>query len=220
MLNYTNTRYSFYISNILKTKKPINIKKLKKIKQILKKYYINVNTFTKQKQLNVRTLQNNNSNKLIAINIKLNTGNKINIPNHNFFFKNDLIKTNYYNMYTYYNKHTHNAYLVKNYILNNFFNTDMSNKTFYFVNKIKFFLNQKLVKQNILIQYNNIYVKKNYTNYDKFFKHIINYKSLIFLCKTLNTYAHYKSPNNGIFYKYNIFMRKFVNSNLLILLLI
>jgi len=86
-----------------------------------------------------------------------------------------------------------------------------------FTNKIKFFLNQRLVKQPVLLLYSSASNRNTYANYLKIFKGLLqkkNNNSLLFF-KSILFQIYPKYGTQSYFFRHTVFIRKFVNNRYL-----
>lgn len=223
MLNIYLNKFNYYNNLNIKIKTPHHNKKIiKKIKIFYKKLKINI-YFLKKQKINIYKIFFNKKYKFLAnFNVINNNKTKTGIlfKNNFFSFKSDLILKNYYDYYNFYNKIDFLNLNFKYYWLINIFCFVKKTNVFFFVNKIKFFINQRLVKQSILIHYTNI-KKIKYSNYINLFKYNLNKNNnLVFFFKLNNFYYENNLLTENYFFKYNVFLKKFINKNNLILMLI
>ena len=83
---------------------------------------------------------------------------------------------------------------------------------YYFTNRIKFFSNQRLVKQHILVMYNTTSKENTYTNNLKFFRGLVQKKQLntLFFFKASLFQLHLKFKKKSYFFRHQNFLKKFV----------
>lgn len=135
------------------------------------------------------------------------------------YFKSDYIKSRHYDFYTLLISNFHFFYFknFRYYWLSAFFKPFIKTRFFWFTNYIKFFKNQRLVKQPVLVMYNITNKNNTYSNYLRYFKSFVfkkNNNSLFFLRSVLfQIYPKFNSKS--YFFRHNIYIRRFVNTNYL-----
>lgn len=211
MFNNNINRYNYYILNFFK-RIQISLKKkqIQKIKKQFKKTSINAFYVSKQKPIKIKHNKNKTNKNAMYLNFFF--------TNINFFFKNKNTSNTYieYVFYIFKNKLINNI-INKYHWFESFFLYSTKVPFYFFVNKIKYFSSQRLVKQNILIMYVPSNNKNTYSNRFIITKHTLNYKNNIFFFnKIFNTYTN----NNNIisFHKYNLFLKQFITNTILLIL--
>lgn len=100
------------------------------------------------------------------------------------------------------------------YWLSVFFSPSIKTRFFYFTNKIKFFSNQRLVRQSVLFSYNTTNKNNLYSNYMRIFKGLVIKRNLnsLFFFQSVIFQIYPKLNKRSYFYRYNNYVRKFTTS--------
>lgn len=98
-----------------------------------------------------------------------------------------------------------------------FLHPEIKTRCYYFTNRIKFFVNQRLVKQHVLVMYNTTSKENTYNNNLKFFKGLIQKKNLntLFFFKSSIFQLHLKFNKKSYFFRHQNFLKKFVTDTYL-----
>lgn len=105
----------------------------------------------------------------------------------------------------------------KYYWLTAFLAPNIKTRFFYFTNRIKFFTNQRLVKQSVLILYNATDKNNTYSNNSRFFKSLLFKKKIntLFLFKSVIFQLYPKFGKRSYFLRHHNFIKKFVTNTYL-----
>lgn len=138
-------------------------------------------------------------------------------------YKKDFSKESHFEFLEFFLKHFSHIQLqnFKYYWLSDFLTPSVRTRFYYYTNNIKYFSNQRLVKQPILISYSSSNKYNSYSNYVKIFKGLIQKKNLnsLFFFKTVFYYIYPRYETNFFFFKYSNFLKKYINSKYLKLML-
>lgn len=229
MLKQNHTRYNNTITNFIPLRKISPSPKLSKnIKYLYKQLYVNSFFLKKHKIV-----------KYTTINIKIK---KINKFNSNFILKKFIKrkkKTNKPHIWFDFNTVPKNLFIKKKnfdfqsmfflcffklnlidfkcYWLSIFLQPFLKSKSYYFTNNTKFFSNQRLVKQPLLLMYNTINKSNYYSNYLRIFKGFILKKKLNdgFFFKSIMLQLYPKINTPSYFFRHDSFIRKFITQSYL-----
>ena len=132
------------------------------------------------------------------------------------------------------NKYSHNQYLefqklffythgllhsvhFKYYWLTAFLMPTIPSKFYYFTNKIKFFSNQRLIKQPVLLMYNTVSKSNYYSPYLNIFKGLLLRKNVnsLFFFKNVVLQVQPKYNSNSYFFRHINFLKKFTTQSYL-----
>jgi hypothetical protein len=105
----------------------------------------------------------------------------------------------------------------KYYWASDFFKPIATSRSYFFTNYIKFFLNQRLVKQPMLLLYNKTTKNNMYTNYLRVFRGIVLKKptNYIKFSKSLLFYVFPKFKSQSYFVRHILSLKKFTNLSFL-----